>query len=504
MKKLSKVFKFLVKILPAILFFSYFPVISFGTNETMNFELSLPLIWLLIFDVVAFVLMIKKKLLFKNLKWQWVLFPLWLTLTVVWSRNSVRGLLTVGILWLIYFAGYAMWTLKGEFDGKFRESFWKWFFGSAMVVCLWCFLQCILDLAGVPRECSLMCPGCKYETFGFPHPNGFAAEPQFMGNLLLAPAIVAAWMLFRKQTIRSLGRKHSRGAVFTTAKSDSAPNYSSGSSSVAVVKTTTGSCSLCPKFLIVCFFTSSATIFLTLSRGAIFAFIIAMVIMSVVWGVKNKKQLKRIGLVWLMVVLSFLFTLNLQGLMAEVSKTNDTYVSGVSKVINQLTLGKIDLGGSQVKKQEDAAQKEDNSKEESEMKQANFDGYVEVSTEARMSATEAALEAGFDSWQTALFGTGLGSASIIMYEKGVFPTPKEIVNNEYVSLFLETGLIGTMLLIYGFVLVVKKVRESQAKLVIYGLILAYAISLCFFSGLANALQIYLLVPCFMSIFAEKR
>ena len=143
MKKLSKVFKFLVKILPAILFFSYFPVISFGTNETMNFELSLPLIWLLIFDVVAFVLMIKKKLLFKNLKWQWVLFPLWLTLTVVWSRNSVRGLLTVGILWLIYFAGYAMWTLKGEFDGKFRESFWKWFFGSAMVVCLWCFLQCI-------------------------------------------------------------------------------------------------------------------------------------------------------------------------------------------------------------------------------------------------------------------------------------------------------------------------------------------------------------------------
>ena len=53
MKKLNKIFKDLVKLLPLVLFFSYYPVISFGANETMNFELSLPLIWLVIFDGVA-------------------------------------------------------------------------------------------------------------------------------------------------------------------------------------------------------------------------------------------------------------------------------------------------------------------------------------------------------------------------------------------------------------------------------------------------------------------
>ena len=74
----------------------------------MNFELSLPLIWLVIFDVVAFGIMIKKKMLFKDCKkmWVWMLFPIFATLSVLWSMNFLRGLLTVGILWFIYFAGY--------------------------------------------------------------------------------------------------------------------------------------------------------------------------------------------------------------------------------------------------------------------------------------------------------------------------------------------------------------------------------------------------------------
>ncbi len=500
MKKLNEFLKCLVKILPVVLFFSYFPVISFGANETMNFELSLPMVWLVVFDVLAFVLLIQKKMLLKNIKWQWVLLPIWLTLTVFWSRNLTRGILTIGILWLIYFAGYAMWTLRKEFGEKFRESWWKWFFGATIFVCSWCFLQCILDLVGVSREYSLMCSGCTYTIFGFPHPNGFAAEPQFMGNLLLAPAIVAAWMILnKKQIIRNLGREHSRGVVFTTAKSDSAPNYSSGFSSVAVVKTTTGSCSLCPKFLIICFFMSSATMFLTLSRGAIFAFVVAMAIMSCVLAWKNRKVLKRIGLVWLMIVLSFFFTLNLQGVMAEVSKTDDTYVSGVSKVINQLTLGKVDLGGSQVKKQNQENMLEDDEK----MEQANFDGYVEVSTEARTGATSAALKAGFSSFGSALFGAGLGSASIVMFENGVFPTAKEIVNNEYASLFLETGVIGILLLVYSAGLVILTLRKSQAKMMMYSLLIAFGITLCFFSGLANTIHIYLL-PVILAIITFKQ
>ena len=184
--KLEKFFRFLIYLLPGVLIFSYFPLIHFGADTAMNYEISLPLIWLVVFDVVAVVLMAKRKILLKNWRknWAWVLLPIFLTLSVLWSLNSVRGLLTVGILWLLYLAGYGFFGLKSLFNEVgFREKFWKCFFGAALLICFWCVLQCVLDLVGVSRDYSLMCAGCTYSMFGFPRPNGFAIEPQFMGNL---------------------------------------------------------------------------------------------------------------------------------------------------------------------------------------------------------------------------------------------------------------------------------------------------------------------------------
>ena len=189
MKKLNKsesVFRFLVYILPGVLFFSYYPLIHFGSDASMNFEISLPMIWLVLFDLLALWLLIKKKL-FKKIFRFWYLFllPAFLTLSVAWSLNMIRGVLTVGILWLIYLAGVSFWLLRDLFRvDSFKEKFWRVFFGYTIVICVWCLMQCILDLIGVSDEYTLMCVGCTYKMFGFPHPNGFAIEPQFMGNLL--------------------------------------------------------------------------------------------------------------------------------------------------------------------------------------------------------------------------------------------------------------------------------------------------------------------------------
>ena len=57
MQKIKKIYRFLLILLPVLLYFSYFPVIALGKDATMNFELSLPLIWLVAFDVVALMLM---------------------------------------------------------------------------------------------------------------------------------------------------------------------------------------------------------------------------------------------------------------------------------------------------------------------------------------------------------------------------------------------------------------------------------------------------------------
>lgn len=248
MKPLRKLYFGLLYILPAVLFFSYYPVIRLGSNSSMNFELSLPLIWLVIFDIIAFVGMVFCSRLSFNRKLKVVtqkalkrpsatngernerssarndgseqacrvglfglqyrgisdrkfflfaLFPLYATLSIFWSSNHTRAILTAGIIWLLFFAIFAIVYLSPLFGlpSKFRPTLIKAFFISSIIICVVCWGQCILDVCGIAREHTLLCVGCVSQTFGFPHPSGFAIEPQFMGNLLLAPTLLSLWIL---------------------------------------------------------------------------------------------------------------------------------------------------------------------------------------------------------------------------------------------------------------------------------------------------------------------
>lgn len=433
--KIKTFYRFMLYLLPAVLFFSYYPLLHFGANDSMNFELSLPLIWLVAFAVLSFILIIKEKkftTIFKN--WALLLFPIFLTLSILWSENKVRGILTIAIFWLIYFAGFSIYIFKDYFKAeKTKQIFWKWFFGSAVVVCVWCFLQCALDLMGAPRDYSLMCEGCTYQMFGFPHPNGFAIEPQFMGNLLLAPALMSMYFSMKNK-----------------------------------------------KYLWLLFI-FTATLFLTFSRGAIYAFIIAMIFMTI-WGSKylarnhKDKWFQAPLKIWLVTIGAFLFSLNAQGIMAQVSPTNDTYFSGISKVLNHLSLGIVDT-------------KKANAKEE-----AVFDGYVEESTNTRLRLSQAAIQVWAKTPSTFLFGVGLGGAGQALYLNNLSPSPKEITQNQYTSVLLESGIVGVLLLIFTLVLILRALIKTTAAMPILTLLIAYAVVLAFFSGLPNALHIYLLPP----------
>ncbi len=431
----NKFYRILLYILPAVLFFSYYPVISFGANESMHFELSLPLIWLVVFDITALILLIKKKCFVEVFKkWQFLLFPAFLTLTVLWSANRVRGILTVGILWLLYFAAVSFYLLRNETrDKKFWQNMWRIFIGSSLVVSAWCLVQCILDVVGVPRESSLMCLGCTSSSFGFPHPNGFAIEPQFMGNLLLAPAILCGIKMFEN------------------------------------------------KKMLLLFFIFSSAIFLTFSRGAIYALIVAMIFFTVMKIVQTKKW--REMLLWPVIILAFLFTLNLQGILAAVSPTNDTYFSGIAKVLNHLSLGIIDIRAKETSSV-GAVSEEDN--------ESAFDGYVEDSTNIRMALTGAALKTWAKDPQTILFGVGIGGAGQAMYDAGNMDWPKEIVQNEYASLLLEAGITGIALIVYTAVLILKALKKSANLEMNLTLIFGYGITLLFFAGLPNVLHIYII------------
>ena len=201
--------------------------------------------------------------------------------------------------------------------------------------------------------------------------------------------------------------------------------------------------------------------------------------------------------------MAFLFTLNLQGIMAQVSPTNDTYSSGIAKVLNHLSLGVIDVRekNDEVSSKETEASVSEKTNEESDeaKKEAMFTGYVAESTDTRMRLTGAAFEIWKKDFSNMMVGVGLGGAGQALYVNGLSPAPKEIVQNEYASLLLETGLIGIALLILTIVLIIRVLFKNAEASMLLTLVVAYGVTLLFFSGLPNALHIYLLPVVFISL-----
>lgn len=623
MKILRKILWWLVYFLPAVLFFSYHPVISLGSNESMNFELSLPLIWLVVFDIGAFILMImlawqkrqdsiaqlagtKKSQITetKQVKaqktWQinlpgisdrrfflLALFPLYVTFSVLWSDNRLRGLLTAGVMWLVFFAVFAILyvlPLSGK-PKRLRTHVLIVFFVASVLVCKYCYAQSVMDILDVGREKTLMCLGCTYKSFGFPHPSGFAIEPQFMGNLLLAPTLTALYMLVFRP------RKFAKSMISEANYLENKAEHDILRNKIKLPQVNWTKWQTIGMVVLAGFL--SMTLFFTFSRGAIYAYGVALIVMVVV-------ALRRHQFRWSLIVIpvvSFLLSLGLQGTFAAVGPTAETFVSGVTKSIHQLTLGIIDLRPQEkknstvenseenvdkssqdcgkdvendtkncVKQVEKAVTVVDKSVEKyeekleeiqsKEQKDTVFEGYVAESTNIRLKLNQVAIwtwlsapnrigwfSIGLDCHDLSgtgncltstritptsiLFGVGLGGAGTAMH--AAFPdkvtSNKEIVQHQGFSLLLETGLMGIALMILGLLVVFFPQLFSKRFLdgknagtgkekntfwqhpvapLLLALIVAYLITLNFFSGLPNALQIYLMPPLLYLIFNNDR
>ncbi len=451
---LSRIRLFLLYSLPAVLFCSYYPVIPIVSTSSTNYELSLPLIWLLLFSSLSlkdFLNGIRdtynkhRKLLLL------LVYPLYLSITAFWSTNPIRAIMTAGILWCIIVTSVVLLMIFAPARQFDKVKFLKIFLISTTFFCAICWVQSILDCFEFDRSITFLCPGCTSYSFGFPHPSGLAIEPQFMGNLLLAPALTALYF-------------------WVKSKSSQSNNYVFSSRIL-----------LCMSL----FFCS--TLFLTFSRGAIYAFAVAFVTLFIIVIAKlhNKVIWKTLPIL----LTSFAFTLFMQGLFSEVSYTNSNFASGVERSISQLSLGKINLNLSELNNNETI---------DGTPNAPVFDGYVEESTNTRMKFNQIAIELSPKTPTTLLFGYGLGSAGEIMYQEGKTTTPFEIVQNEYLSLLLETGLVGILLatLSTAIILIGLKKLIRPDRYLLLCIILSFIISLSFFSGLPNATHLYLF-PVFL-------
>lgn len=479
MQKLNKIRRILIYWLIPVVFMPFYPSIKIGASEDMNYELTLPMIWLVVFFIVSVPFFIKnfKKLFLNKITIIMLLFPIYATVSLLWTPNLVRGILTDGLLWLIVFAIMSIVDyfrhIKNE-SSSFCKKLFKLLLITAFVECVICWLQCILDVFGVEYSSTALCVVCTYKTFGFPHPNGLAIEPQYMGNLLLAPALLSAYLLFTKKM--------------------------STKRSVALVT-------------LLVFYIS--TLFLTLSRGAIFSFSLAFVILAVLIAIKNHSILVFFQHA-LIALLAFCIAVVAQGSFSALSPLSTDFFTGVSVYINQLSLGIIDLKS--LITQEPTNQVDDQNESvivEAE-DQAVFDGYIEASTDIRKTLSAFSYDLWLKKPSTSFLGVGYGGAGRALYEayqnevfsedlyeqypewiiQELFSTPKQIVQNEFAAILLEFGIVGFALVMVDILIIIRYFYKKEKTIVIICLAIAYGASFVFLSGFTNVFHAYLLMPLY--------
>lgn len=431
-QKLRRLYEILWLTAPVVVWFSYYPNIHFGQDETMNYELSLPLLLLglLALASVPRIMAGWRDIVKHRFVWLVAALSVYSVATLFWSVNPTRSLLTSGIIGLLYLVFLGA-VAERKRIAKLLPRLAKIYIVSALVMSGLALVQFVLGV-WVAQDAALLCNGCVPQQFGFPRANVFAIEPQFFGNMLLPALLILAHRLFagRARCMEYLGL----GLMLLA-------------------------------------------LFLTMSRGAIFALVVGLIILVIL----HIRQVANIAKFAGLSLMSLAVALSMQGLAAMYSPhVSETFVGAVGKSINQLTMGLVEIRPPV----EDVDRPDNSAKEE-----PAFDGYVEESTDIRVGRTELAL----GTWQrdplTMLFGVGLGGSGMAVHE--TFPDQtgaREIVQNEYIERLLERGAIGLALSVAALGALVVGLRKHKWLLAI---IAAFAFQLAFFSGYPNALHIYL-------------
>ena len=443
----------LVLLAPVAVWFSYFPTISFGRQSGTNLELSIAVIYAVILALVGLPQIWSSRHLFWRQKAVWLLavFVGWNLLSIVWSVNPLRSILVSGlwsVLFLDFLVIYSLPSLKKMISPLMRVTI-----TTAVVMSLLAIIQVAY---GAWFDWGL-CGGCVARGFGFVRPSGFAIEPQFFGSLLIAPILLLSYRLLR----------------------DKATKYDITS--------------LCLMFV---------ALYLTLSRGAMYAVAAAVLAQVVLVNWRTSANwLRSSAVVVAVLVGSFAFGMMWHGFFTQLNpRVADGFYQSITKSINHLSLGKINLPNptpQQSPQESDSATSSQEVTPDSPPK-AVFDGYVAKSTEERPVMSPL----GWDVWSQDpvrfLVGVGVGgSGRSIFQQSGKTSGEFEIVQNEFLSIGVELGIVGVVLLL---ALLLALCRKTYAKKALaWPIILGFVLQWMFFSGLPNALHIYFVAMLMFAI-----
>ncbi len=417
----------------------------------MHFEVSITVLYVVVLACLGLSVIWPSilKLVFSKRTILVSTFLILAALSLLWTMNPLRGLLTLGLMGLLYII-YLATVRSYEKIYKLIPLIVNLLILSSVIMSI---LSVVQMIAGIwlDRSSSLLCLGCTTSQFGFARPNLFTIEPQFLGSILLIPALILSYELIKKKT----ERKH--GGL------------------ILLIITT--------------------ALLITLSRGAIYAFLAGLTVILIT----SANNLTKILRVLAILSASLITCLLVQASTAAINPDIDiTFLGAANSSVNQLSLGQLEIprASKPHSKNESAALDGSNHKTressvvpENHSSKPAFDGYVEESTNTRLRLSTLGIDAWNDNLPRIIFGAGIGSSGSVLSES--FPSQigkREIVQNQYVEILLENGILGVF--IFLSILFFLFMRLISRKW-LWGILVAFLVQWNFFSGLPNAIHIYL-------------
>lgn len=439
----------LVLLAPVMVWFSYYPTLQLGRQSGTNLELSIAMVYMVVLALVGLpsAWRARQQLLSNHAVWLFGGYVAWHILSIGWAINPLRATLVAGvwgILLLDFLAVCCMPHLR-----ELLPVLLKVMVGTAVVMSLVAIVQVAY---GAWFDWGL-CAGCVASGFGFVRPSVFAIEPQFFGSLLLAP------ILFLSS--RVLLKKSNQYEWF---------------------------------YLVILF----VALYLTLSRGAIYACLLAIGVQFVLTIKKRSQGVWASGgvLASLMLCAGFM-GMGWHGLFTQLNpRLSDTFYDSVAKSVNHMSLGRVTVPSRQARPvalpaapQQPVSSPKSISGQHPTQKAA-FDGYVERSTRERTGLSQLASQTWTSTPRHFLFGVGAGGAGRAIFQQtGGTTSEFEIIQHEFLSVAVELGLVG--LVLFAVIIWIMYRQTARCSVVCWGILTAFVVQWNFFSGLPNALHIYL-------------
>ena len=419
-----------------LLIFSYYPLISLGTAFGVHLDISLLYVALLFVFITNLPLLWRQRAgLTSSLAWKiGLLFIIYIWISYFWSSNPFRAFVTASFFTLVFGIFSAIIVqlplLLKQKNTVVRLTTYS--FVLAGVLALW---QIIADAAHLPAAFSLLPATYSGDTFGSARPTAFALEPQFFGSLLLIPFLYTSY-------------------GFLTHSS---------------------------KLNMILFSLSTFLLLLTLSRGALLGGVIALVVLIVLLRPRWQSTVK------LLIVGMTSIALTLLCIAVAGTARHDT-ISGyatVKNVISQLSLGTIALP-------DEAKSPVTTTEKSSSTPVSSFQpGYIENSTTSRLSMSSEAIDIWNSSTRTILIGVGIGGFGTSLQMRHTQTPDSSVVNNFYLELLAETGIIGVALF-FGFVGSLLCIGIMKRNYLLLSLVFAFLLQWCFFSGTSNVVHVWII------------